>query len=419
MIRSFLRDFRGNFSVILALAALPIMICAGVAVDYSSLSREQTRLQNSVDAAILAIGQDFETKGKGKVRKELQNYLRGNLEKDAFKRIDNLGIDIDRRRHTLTVTAKAQLDTSFMMLAGKDKLNYTAVSQIKSAHGGAEVALVLDNTGSMNADGKMDALKTAASRFVDNIIVKSGNDPVKVGIVPFSTHVNVGISNKNASWLQLPDDSRSGDDDDDDDDDRSSGSAWNGCVGSRAEPYNIEDRNYNRRVPGIADITCTNPITPLTNDKSRLISEISAMSAYGNTYIPAGVVWGHRILTNQAPFSEGVTRSAAKRDNIKKFMILMTDGANTVSADLPGSGDHIGSDVARANAWTADACSYAKGEAIVVYTITFGDLDNPIRNLMRNCANSSEHYFHAATGSQLDGIFEEIRSSITALHLSM
>ncbi|WP_162841518.1 pilus assembly protein [Salaquimonas pukyongi] len=407
MIKGFPRDVRGNFSVILALAALPIMICAGVAVDYSSLSRERTMLQNSVDAAILAVGQSFEKKGKRKVRRELRNYLKANMGNAAYRQIDDLDIDINRRKHTLTVSAKGQIDTSFMMLAGKDKLEYTAVSQIKSAYGGAEVALVLDNTGSMGVDGKMGALKTAANRFVDNIIGDASNDPVKVGIVPFSTHVNVGLSNRNAGWISVPDD------------DPGAGLYWSGCVGSRAEPFNIQDRNYSRRVPGMMNTVCTNPITPLTNNKTRLHSEINSMSAGGNTYIPAGLVWGHRILTSKAPFSEGLTNSVAKRDNIKKFIVLMTDGANTVSADLPGSGDHTGTDVARANAWTSDACAYVKGEAIVLYTITFGDLDDPIRNLMRNCANSSDHYFHAASGAELDRIFEEIRSTITALHLSM
>ena len=405
MISSFLRDYRGNFSIILALAALPIMICAGVAVDYSGLSREQTRLQNSVDAAILAVGQDFEFKGKGKVRKELNAYLRGNMEKEAYERIDNLDVDINRREHTLTVEAKGKFDTSFMMLAGKEKLNYKAISQIMSAHGGAEVALVLDNTGSMGVDGKLDALKVAANNFIDTMIQRSGSDPVKIGIVPFSTHVNVGLSNRNASWISVPDDG--------------AGQVWNGCVGSRDEPYNIEDRNYNKRVPGIMNTVCAAEVTPLTNDKYLLQSKINGMIATGMTYIPAGLVWGHRILTNNAPFAEGVSQSVAKRDKIKKYVILMTDGANTVSADLPGSGDHNSSDIVRANNWTTSACSYVKGSGVGIFTITFGNLDNTIRNLMRDCATSKEYYFHAATGSELGSVFEEIRSSIVALHLSM
>ena len=405
MISSFLRDFRGNFSIILALAALPIMICAGVAVDYSGLSREQTRLQNSVDAAILAVGQDFEFKGKGKVRKELNAYLKGNMDKDAYQRIDSLDVDINRREHTLTVEAKGKFDTSFMMLAGKEKLNYKAISQIMSAHGGAEVALVLDNTGSMGVDGKLDALKVAANNFIDTMIKRSGNDPVKIGIVPFSTHVNVGLSNRSASWISVPDDG--------------AGLVWNGCVGSRDAPYNIEDRNYNKRVPGIMNTVCAAEVTPLTDDKYLLQSRINGMIANGMTYIPTGMVWGHRLLTNKAPFAEGVSNSVAKRDNIKKFVILMTDGANTVSADLPGSGDHIGSNIAQANQWTSDACSYVKSSGVGVFTITFGNLDNSIRDLMRNCATSKENYFHAATGTELSGVFDEIRSSIVALHLSM
>jgi len=58
-----------------------------------------------------------------------------------------------------------------------------------------EVAMVLDNTGSM-AGTKLSTLKTAASNFVDTLSSAAARsadpDAVKIGLVPFSMTVKVG-----------------------------------------------------------------------------------------------------------------------------------------------------------------------------------------------------------------------------------
>ena len=72
------------------------------------------------------------------------------------------------------------------------------------------VALVLDNSGSMNngdSNGtQMDALKNASKQLLtilQNASATAGD--VKVSIVPFDVTVNVGTSNVNASWIDWTD----------------------------------------------------------------------------------------------------------------------------------------------------------------------------------------------------------------------
>ncbi|MGB7335925.1 MAG: pilus assembly protein TadG-related protein, partial [Salaquimonas sp.] len=212
MIKEFLKNKSGNFASILAIASLPVMLGIGVAVDYSSVSQQNTKLQNSLDSAILAVGIDFPSMSEVQVRKILTNYLRSNLSAADYAQIKNLHVKPNIQDRTLTVTAKAEFTTNFMMLAGVDKLPHEAEAQIKSASGGAEIAFVLDNTGSMNIDGKLDALKEAAKNFTNAMMKKNSGGDVKIGIVPFSNYVNVGMSNRNASWLDVPDDSSTTDD---------------------------------------------------------------------------------------------------------------------------------------------------------------------------------------------------------------
>lgn len=457
--KSFLRNTSGNFAMTLALVAMPVMLGIGVAVDYSGISREQNRLQNTLDTAILAVGQDFMDMKKGEIRSLLKDYLKANLPDSEYQQIKSLNIDLDRKNNSLTVTAEGKSETSFMLLAGMDQIEYEAMAQIKSASGGAEIVFVLDNTGSMTVDGKLDALKAAAKDFTDKIMVKNTGGLVKIGIVPFANYVNVGLSNRNASWIDVPEDSTTdhpeqcymtrdvipgscttetginsegqtytylancsyGPEYQKCNPAYTSTSTWHGCVGSREEPYNLEDRDYGtRKVPGLADIYCGAPITPLTDSKSTVLTQIDAMSGSGNTYIPAGLTWGMRLLSSKAPFGEAVALNQAKKKNIKKFLILMTDGDNTASAELPVKPTHWGTDVAQANDWTQKACNNIKADKYTsVYTITFGTLMDETKDLMKNCASKKDQYFHASTGADLAKTFRDIRASIMDLHLSM
>ena len=53
--RSFLNEHRGNVAVTFAVAALPIMLAAGAAIDYSAANRSKAALDSFADAAVLAV----------------------------------------------------------------------------------------------------------------------------------------------------------------------------------------------------------------------------------------------------------------------------------------------------------------------------------------------------------------------------
>ena len=51
MIRRFLRDKRGNFAMLTAIAIVPIMGALALAVDYAEMSRQRQDTMNALDAA--------------------------------------------------------------------------------------------------------------------------------------------------------------------------------------------------------------------------------------------------------------------------------------------------------------------------------------------------------------------------------
>ena len=54
MIRRFLRDTRGNYMLMTAMAIVPIMGALALAVDYSEMSRQRQETLNALDAAGIA-----------------------------------------------------------------------------------------------------------------------------------------------------------------------------------------------------------------------------------------------------------------------------------------------------------------------------------------------------------------------------
>src|SRR5262249_43874455 len=137
---------------------------------------------------------------------------------------------------TLTINGTAQMRTDILGIAGFNQLTITGSSTASWGTVKLQVALVLDNTGSMNDAGKISALKTASHQLLTQLqnAAKNPSD-VQVAIIPFNTDVNVGTTNDNAPWLKWSySTSPSG----------TSGSTitisktgWSGCVTDRDQSY--------------------------------------------------------------------------------------------------------------------------------------------------------------------------------------
>ena len=90
-----------------------------------------------------------------------------------------------------------------MKIAGFPTMNFNVSSTSAWGSNLLRVALVLDNTGSMNNSNKIGALQTAATNLVNQLSALSKNNgDVYISVIPFEVDVNVGTSNVNASWLR-------------------------------------------------------------------------------------------------------------------------------------------------------------------------------------------------------------------------
>jgi hypothetical protein len=189
-------------------------------------------------------------------------------------------------------------------------------------------------------------------------------------------------------------------------------------------------------IPAGPNFMCTtNALSPLTTSQSDITLAINNQLAQGATNITSGIMWGWRILSPSAPFTEG--RAYADGDN-QKILIVMTDGANTyypnnsmVESWYGAWGytvkDHLetGSSspststlVSKMNERTALACENVKAADIWIYTIAFEVSDTDTLDMMEACATLPEMAFQSENNDELIAAFAAIGEDISLLRIA-
>lgn len=185
---SFVREQRGNVAFLSAAGLSLIVAAGGTAVDMGSQYSLQRKLQDAVDQAVLAgtlKADQSETVRNAAADLAFDNNTKGT---DLEPASGQFALSTEGNNKIGTYTASMQVDTVFMGLIGVDHLTVRATAKSSITYPKAEIAFVLDNTGSMNSDNRMTNLKSSVTSVLDGL---NGNTNVKVAIVPFDTQVNV------------------------------------------------------------------------------------------------------------------------------------------------------------------------------------------------------------------------------------
>ncbi len=181
--------------------------------------------------------------------------------------------------------------------------------------------------------------------------------------------------------------------------------------------------------------TCPDPIVPLTSTRSEVSDAVNDLEPRGFTNSATGAMWGWRVLSPEAPFTQGVQYN----DNEwQKAVVIMTDGENVIgfrdthlgstnTAYGYASEERMGQGVDTNEKMRNQIddkmlriCQRMKDEGILVYTIVFGlDSDNAER-LYRACATepNAPYFQDAANGVDLEESFSNIAADLVNLHIS-
>ena len=450
---------RGNIAIMFAFSLIPVIASVGLGVDMARAYAVKSRMAAALDAAALAVGSSTGTTAQ--LQQIAQNFFNANFPPGTIDASPTIAITVNG--DTITATANATVSTVFMPVVGITQLSVSSASTVLRQITGLELAMVLDNTGSMTTNNNIATLRDSANQLVTTLFGSYAVHPtLKIGLVPYSAAVNPGpvaasLVGAGAAY------------------DPVSPTGWKGCVVERASPNTTADtpastalwsryvwasavdNSYDVTKPATIlsdpsygnsgtgpNLGCPTPITPLTNVKADLQTAINAMAAWsrGGTLGDVGMAWGFRLISPESPFSEGQPWGTAK---LTKAVIMMTDGVNQIYKLPSTSGTNkvnnavnsdytaygrldqyglVGSTTISGAQTIIDSrlaalCTAMKAKNVVVYTIIFtGTQDANTKAMYKACASDSSKFFDAPTQTDLKNAFSAIAVQLSNLRVS-
>jgi Flp pilus assembly protein TadG len=416
ILRRFAADRCGNVVMTFALSTIPIIGFVGAAVDYSRANSAKAAMQAAVDSAALMLSKNAQTLPSEQLDQKATAYFQA-----LFNRTDVKNILIKptltsptQGTFKLDVTGQGTVDTTFTKVIGQQTLNINVSSEVLWGIKKLELALALDNTGSMASSNKMTELKKAAHSLLDTL-KKAANKPgdVKVAIIPFDTTVNIGTTYKDQPWFDIDSIDCNGWNSGTGCNSTNWKSYWEGCVRDRTYPYDVQDTSPITGTPAtlfpVYDCGTLTTILPLTSDWTALNAKVDQMNPNGNTNVTIGLVWGWHALTNNAPLSE----AAAPAPDLDKVIIILTDGTNTES--WKNSNNTKVTSSTAIDDRTALACTNIKNANIKIYAVRVIDGN---ASLLQSCATSATMYFDVQSASQLNIVFAAIAQNLANLRIA-
>jgi Flp pilus assembly protein TadG len=388
----------GATAVIFGLALLPLMVALGAAIDYTRAANVRASMQRAVDSAAIVVARDSAALSTTAAETRGRDFFAANFGKSDATLAP---VTVTRDSKTVRVAASGTVPTAFMQIVGINAIPVSSEAVVNWGSRKIELALVLDNTGSMKdplgSGFKIDELRKAANKLLDQAEKTSPEkDAIKISIVPFDTQVNVGnlLGGLDVSF-----------------DFGITKALWKGCVGDREQTGNYD---VNDEAPRLAlkdtlfpAVKCNGSLAelqPLTSDFAALRKTVAAMSPSGMTNITIGTTWGLKTLSSGSPLSEAAPYKTA---NLDKYMVVLTDGDNTQNRFTSKSSD--------IDARTRLACQSAKDAGIKVFTVLVGKGN---ANLLRDCAGNGGTYQEVKDAAAISAAFANILNDVLAIRLT-
>lgn len=422
MFTRFFRNRDGGVAPFLAITAIPLMGITGAAVDYTRASSARTAMQSALDATALNLSKTAQGLAPEQIQGQAQQVFNALFVRPE---VENVSIQTEfsspqQGNFVLKITGRATISTHLIKLLGHSQFNFSADSEVLWGIKKLNLALALDNTGSMASSGKMSALKTAAHNLIDTLkgAEKEPGD-IKVSIVPFAVDVNAGTGNVAASWIDWSDwDDANGDCSKSSYHSKSScnnnggawtpkdHSVWNGCVNDRDQNNDVANTptgsGASTKYRAHQASNCPTSMMALSTSWADMHSKIDAMTPAGNTNVTIGLQMGWQTLSNNEPFN-----APAPSTDLDKVIILLTDGDNTQNRWTSSS--------SAIDARTQKACDNVKAANVKLYTVR---VINGNATLLKNCATKPDMYYDVDEASELNGVFSSIAQNLANLRIA-
>jgi Flp pilus assembly protein TadG len=417
-----------NVTITFALASIPIVGFVGAAVDYSHAHSIRAAMQSAADSTALMLSKEVATLNSSQVQSKADEYF-----KALFTRPEATALLV-KATYTesssssgslVKINATSDVKTNFMGIMGFSELKLAVESQVKWGNVRLRVALALDVTGSMSADGKMDALKIAAKGLLDQLKAAATKDgDVYVSIIPFSKDVNAGKTNYTKNWVRWDlwenvNGSCSKTSYKNKKDCENNGKTWtadnhdtwNGCITDRDQDYDTKNTapspsDSATQFPAEQYSACPAQLKELSYDWNALKAKVDDLKPTGNTNQGIGMQWAYQSLT-ASPFTIPPKDANYKYSEV---IILMSDGLNTQN--------RFSTKQSAIDAREAITCSNAKAAKITIYAVQVNTGGDPTQSVMKNCASDPAKFFELKKANQLVSTFNSIGTALSNLRIA-
>ena len=180
---------RGSVTIMTGLLAIPLVAMTGAAIDLARIWLVKSRLQMSLDAAVLVVARDLATGGTSV---DGLNLFWANFGRSSSpEQIGCMGATAtDPMVHnpapggvagSMQLTSTAIVTPTLLGIIGIGPVTVNGASTAQSAAYGLELALVLDNTGSM-AGSSITSLISASNQLLGHPVWRRRHAAASVGL---------------------------------------------------------------------------------------------------------------------------------------------------------------------------------------------------------------------------------------------
>lgn len=347
--RRFGRDEDGSMIIFAMFLMLLMLIVGGMAVDLMRFETNRSRLQATLDRAVLAAADLDQTLPP---RGVVEDYFQ---KAGLYDDLTSITVTQTVNSRTVGATASMGVDTMFMDLVGIRSLEAPGAGEAAEAINDIEIVLVLDVSGSMASNSRLVNLQAAARDFVATILQNDTQNRISIAMVPFNGQVNLGpllrpkfnvtdlvTTPANVNCVDLPASVYS---------DQSISRTAAMPATQNADTFSTTNRSnayYAWNDGATATVVGTNVWCPPSTGNvvrlparsvATLQANINALTAVGATSINAGMRWGMTLLdpASRPMFNEFIGAGQIpsfyagrpydwRRDDTMKVIVLLSDG---------------------------------------------------------------------------------------------
>jgi Flp pilus assembly protein TadG len=463
--RSFRADASGAVAVTVALFGVVLTLAAGIGIDVGRVYFARAQAQQSVDQAVIAAAavaySDAGSLSPNETR--MKEVVRAYLASNSGVNSALVGLAEPSVRYQtvpqdmVTVSVSGRIETTFLRIANINEINFNVSSTAKrpetdlagldldTRDGPLELALVVDHSVSMTDDlggtPKAELLIDAAAGLVERVMADS---ETKVGIVPYGTWLSVERSFWQQPWLSLsglsvPENDDCGETDAAGCENQATEASFNGCFMTRPSRPDTIARPTDPAYPAKAGACPQVPILDLTGAadaggigldlvRNRIAQLVPADDGAGSdTYIPGGLEFGWHMLAAGQPLDRATTVEQARADGVRKNLVLVAGGENSVfpspdgrwRAFQPGGAASESDNPAEdSDLSTKNLCSRIKDAGITIHVVALGVDGSGTLAMLQECASGRAFFYAVNSPAALDRAMAQISDRLTRARLT-